>query len=378
MLILAMLAMSLDVLLGYTGLPSLGHAGIFGVAAYAVAVLSTTYQRRASGRPWPAASWSGTLLSALFGLFVSHVRDVYFLMITLAIGMVLWGISYRWIPMTGGDNGISGIPRLEAHVGSAGRRARSPSTTWRCSCSPCAVSCWRCSCARPFGLTLRGHPRKRIADAEPRVQHLAALLSELRHRRCVRQRRRRVWAYYNGFVSPTYLDLTASSELFLMVTLGGPGTLRRPGARRGAIVLLKNVISAYTQRWLLILGIVYIVTILVAPQGLWNLGVGREVRLKAGRYGGSRLIRERPIFRRTIDCVVCVERCVRVVTAAFCIVRLAASGAADGPIKIGFMAPLSGPYAQNGRDILNGFLLYLDEIGYRAARTPDPADRRGR
>ena len=63
-----------------------------------------------------------------------------------------------------------------------------------------------------------------------------------------------MWAYYNGFVSPTYLDLTASSELFLMVTLGGPGTLVGPALGAGAIVLLKNVISAYTQRWLLILG----------------------------------------------------------------------------------------------------------------------------
>ena len=81
-----------------------------------------------------------------------------------------------------------------------------------------------------------------------------------------------MWAYYNGFVSPTYLDLTASSELFLMVTLGGPATLIGPVVGAGAIVLLKNVISAYTARWLLILGIVYIVAILGAPQGLWNLG----------------------------------------------------------------------------------------------------------
>ena len=85
-----------------------------------------------------------------------------------------------------------------------------------------------------------------------------------------------MWAYYNGFVSPTYLDLTASSELFLMVTLGGPATLVGPVIGAGAIVMLKNVISAYTARWLLILGIVYIVTILWAPQGLWNLGQRRS------------------------------------------------------------------------------------------------------
>src|SRR5207237_6345734 len=114
--IFAILAMSLDILLGYTGLPSLGHAGIFGVAAYTVAVLSTSHQAGF----WTSVAGGiivGVLMSAALGLLVSHVRDVYFLMITLALGMVLWGVSYRWIPVTGGDNGISGIPRLEAHAG---------------------------------------------------------------------------------------------------------------------------------------------------------------------------------------------------------------------------------------------------------------------
>ena len=108
--------MSLDLLIGYTGLPSLGHAGFFGVAAYGVGVLSTTYHAGV----WTSIAGGflvGTLLAALFGLIVSHVRDVYFLMITMALGMVLWGLSFRWIPVTGGDNGISGIPRLEGLIG---------------------------------------------------------------------------------------------------------------------------------------------------------------------------------------------------------------------------------------------------------------------
>jgi branched-chain amino acid transport system permease protein len=269
MLIFAILAMSLDILLGYTGLPSLGHAGIFGVAAYTVAVLSTTHH---------VGFWGcvisgivvGTLLSAAFGLLVSHVRNVYFLMITLALGMVLWGVSYRWIPVTGGDNGISGIPRLEAH---AGLPVAGPVAFYYvallifivCSALMALVV------SSPFGFTLRG-----IRENESRMKSLGfntwlhcylsyvtsgafASVSGV------------LWAYYNGFVSPTYLDLTASSELFLMVTLGGPGTLVGPVLGAGAIVLLKNVISAYTQRWLLILGTFYIVTILAAPEGLWNL-----------------------------------------------------------------------------------------------------------
>jgi branched-chain amino acid transport system permease protein len=270
MLIFALLAMSLDILLGYTGLPSLGHAGFFGVAAYAVAVLSTTYH---------AGFWTcvvsgiliGTFLSALLGLLVSHVRDVYFLMITLALGMVLWGLSYRWIPVTGGDNGISGIPSLAAH---AGLPFAGPVAFYYVTLLVFVVcaSLLALLVSSPFGFTLIG-----IRENESRMKSLGvntwlhcyasyviagafASVSGV------------VWAYYNGFVSPTYLDLTASSELFLMVTLGGPGTLVGPVIGAGAIVLLKNVISAYTQRWLLILGTVYIITMLGAPDGLWNLG----------------------------------------------------------------------------------------------------------
>jgi branched-chain amino acid transport system permease protein len=196
-------------------------------------------------------------------------------MITLALGMVLWGLSYRWIPVTGGDNGISGIPRPDAI---AGWPLAGPITFYYVTllvfvvCGVLLALLVR----SPFGFTLRG-----IRENETRMKSLGfdtwlhcyvsyvvagafASVSGV------------VWAYYNGFVSPTYLDLTASSELFLMVTLGGPGTLVGPVVGAAAIVLLKNVISAYTQRWLLILGMVYIVTMLGAPDGLWNLG--RRVR----------------------------------------------------------------------------------------------------
>src|SRR5213595_596943 len=87
-IIFAILAMSLDILLGYAGLPSLGHAGIFGVAAYAIAILSTVHHA-GFWMCFAGALIVGTLVSAGFGLIVSHVRDVYFLMITLALGMVL-------------------------------------------------------------------------------------------------------------------------------------------------------------------------------------------------------------------------------------------------------------------------------------------------
>src|ERR1043166_921005 len=115
-LIFGLLAMSLDLLIGYTGLPSFGHAGFFGVAAYAVSVLATKYNANAATCV-AMGLVAGVAVSAISGLLVAHVRDVYFLMNTLALGMVLWGVSYRWMPITGGDNGLSGIPRLETEIG---------------------------------------------------------------------------------------------------------------------------------------------------------------------------------------------------------------------------------------------------------------------
>jgi branched-chain amino acid transport system permease protein len=270
MVILAILAMSLDILLGYTGLPSLGHAAFFGVAAYAVGVLATTY----SAGFWTCVVGGllvGTLLSAAFGLILSHVRDVYFLMITLALGMILWGLSFRWIPVTGGDNGISGIPSLAAHTGLP---LEGPVAFYYVALIVFVVcaALMALIVRSPFGLALRG-----IRENEGRMKSLGfntwlhcylsyVIAGAFASVAGV------VWAYYNGFVSPTYLDLTASSELFLMVTLGGPATLVGPVLGAAAIVLLKNVMSAYTARWLFILGVVYIVAILAAPKGVWNLG----------------------------------------------------------------------------------------------------------
>jgi branched-chain amino acid transport system permease protein len=185
--------------------------------------------------------------------------------------MVLWGLSYRWIPVTGGDNGISGIPPLAVHAGLPGG---GPTVFYYVTLLVfvvCAVL-MLVLVRSPFGLSLRG-----IRENEGRMKslgfntwlhcYLSYVISG-----AFASVAGVMWAYYNGFVSPTYLELTASSELFLMVTLGGPATLIGPVLGAGAIVLLKNVMSAYTARWLLILGIVYIVTILLAPQGVWNLG----------------------------------------------------------------------------------------------------------
>src|SRR5499427_4987857 len=109
-LILAILAMSLDILLGYTGLPSLGQAAYLGMGAYLTAILATRFHFGLDWSFWVVILLGillGAATAAFFGLFAIRASGVYFLMITLALGQCVWGLAYRWNSLTGGDNGIN-------------------------------------------------------------------------------------------------------------------------------------------------------------------------------------------------------------------------------------------------------------------------------
>src|SRR6266487_1102742 len=106
----SILAMSVDVLLGYTCLPSLGQAAYLGVGAYLTAILATRYQFGLGYDFWLVVVLGILLaaaLAAVFGLLAIRATGVYFLMITLALGQCVWGLAYRWNSLTGGDNGIN-------------------------------------------------------------------------------------------------------------------------------------------------------------------------------------------------------------------------------------------------------------------------------
>ena len=106
----SILVMSVDILLGYTGLPSLGQAAYLGVGAYLTAILATRYQFGLGYDFWLVVVFGILLaaaLAAIFGLLAIRATGVYFLMITLALGQCAWGLAYRWNSLTGGDNGIN-------------------------------------------------------------------------------------------------------------------------------------------------------------------------------------------------------------------------------------------------------------------------------
>lgn len=278
-LIFGILAMSLDILMGYTGLPSFGHSAFFGVAAYAVAILSTRYQIGFWGCVGSAILLS-TAVAAIFGLLVSHTRGVYFLMITLALSMVVWGLAFRWVGMTAGDNGISGIPRPD--LGEAVSMWDEITFYYFVLAVYLAVFLLIFLFLRsPFGQSLKG-----IRESESRMRNLgyntwlhkylsyvvAGMFSGISGI---------LWAYYNGFVSPSDVEITASFEAFLMVILGGPGTLVGPALGAGIIIFLQNFLSAFTERWLIVIGAVYILTILYLPQGIMALKVRRLIKSKS-------------------------------------------------------------------------------------------------
>jgi branched-chain amino acid transport system permease protein len=264
-LIYAVFAMSLDLLLGYTGLASLGHAAYFGVAAYVVAILVTRNQASF----WTclvAAILVATAVAAVFGLVAIRATGVYFLMITLALGMIVWGLAFRWVSVTMGDNGISGIPRPT--LLGVSFAAPLPFHYLSLAVFLLAFAALWLIVRSPFGLSLRG-----IRETERRMRALgydvwlhkyvafvlagafAGLAGAL-------------WAYYNGFVSPVEVHLITSVETLLMVALGGPGTLFGPILGSAVIVLFKHLLSLYTKRWLLILGLVYIGVIVLTPRGI--------------------------------------------------------------------------------------------------------------
>jgi branched-chain amino acid transport system permease protein len=265
-LIQAILAMSLDIVLGYIGLASLGHAAYFGLGAYSVGILTTRY-----GAKFWATLGTGIglamVVAAIFGLIALRAVGVYFLMITLALGMVVWGLAHRWVSMTQGDNGISGVPRPD--LGSPQFFADSLNFyVLALVAFLLAFGVLWVIVHSPFGKTLVG-----IRESESRMRTLGYHVWLHKYVAFIIAGGAAgfagvLWAYYNGFVSPADLELTTSVKILLMVALGGRGTLLGPAVGALIIVLLENLVSVYTHRWLLILGTVYIGTIVYAPEGI--------------------------------------------------------------------------------------------------------------
>lgn len=279
-LIYGLLAVSLDILAGYTGLISLGHASFLGVGAYGIA-----YALKIGLDPIPAIGFAmvAVLVTALlFGLVAVRVRELTFVILTLALGQIVWGLAYRWVSVSGGDNGLP-VPGRP----SFGPIDLSTDTSFYyfvlAVFAVCLFLMWLLV-RSPFGLSLRG-----IRDNEARMRtlgynvvmhkYLAFIISAF-----FAGIAGVLFAFYNLYVSPTMLDFAHNGTVVQMVIVGGLGTLWGPLMGAGVIVFFQQFVSIYVERWQTILGVIFILTVLFARGGMWGGIVNfiRWLQLRAG------------------------------------------------------------------------------------------------
>ena len=264
-LIAAIFALSLNLLVGFGGMTSLGHASYLGVAAYLSALLTSRY---GFGHGTAALiSILGTIvMAALFGLIALRATGLGFLMITLALSQVLWGLAYRMSDVTNGDNGITGLTRPSPFGIPLDSAA---SFYWfALAVTAFAFAMMAIFVSSSFGSSLKG-----VRD-QPR--RMAALGFNPWMIRWITFIYAGFWGgiagllyvYYNKYIHPTSLSTTSSAEALLGVIAGGSGTLGGPAVGAALVLLLKNYASAYVERWNMLLGLVFLFIVLVMPTGI--------------------------------------------------------------------------------------------------------------
>lgn len=279
-LILGLWAVSLNVLAGQTGLMSMGHAATLGTSAYVLALL-----QRDLGWSFfqaaPVAVAAAVAISVLFALSAARSSGVYFILVTLAQGMLVWGVVQRWSSITGGDDGLRGIKRPEAF---SDYYSYYWFALWIVGASLIALLLIQRS---QIGLRLRG-----IRDSPKRMAALGYSVGTQRLVAfCISGFFAGVagvlYAGYVQFISPSTVYVTQSVEGLLMVILGGINSFFGPLI--GAVVVLfgRAGLSLFTERWLTIMGVILILVVLFGHDGIagraraLSLAIRRRIRGRA-------------------------------------------------------------------------------------------------
>lgn len=259
-LAVGMLAASLNFLIGDAGMASLGHGGIAAASAYGAGWASR--QGMDQGMQVLIALVVTLIVSLVYGLLSMRTSGIYFLMVTLALGMVVYGLAFRLSQITGGENGITGIRRPD-FIGEywmyyyfvLAAFVLATALLWVVSRSP-------------FGASLRG-----IRDSESRMRSLgynvpAYRLGAFMISGFVAGLAGLLAVWHTHFVSPSAAGVHRSVLLIVMVILGGVGTMLGPVIGAAIVVLVENVLSNSVERWPTVLGLIFILVILFARAGI--------------------------------------------------------------------------------------------------------------
>jgi branched-chain amino acid transport system permease protein len=260
----AIFALGLNVLAGYGGLVSLGHAGLFGVTAYATGyMLQLGFGHTVSIM---AALIIGLVAMAIYAMLSLRSTGIGFIMITLALGEILWGLAYRWISLTGGDNGLSVKARPEPFgfsLADANTFYFATLVVFLLSLAAMAIFV-----RSPLGAALMG-----TRDQPRRMNALGYHVWAIRFYACLFSGLLTavsaiLFVYYTQFISPQTLALTSSAEVLLMVISGGAGTLLGPLVGSALVVVVKTVVSGFIERWNFLLGAIFVAIVILMPEGL--------------------------------------------------------------------------------------------------------------
>lgn len=277
-LVFAIFAMSLDLLIGYTGLLSFGHAAFFGISAYTVVIL---------GVHFGISGWIGLLAgivvsaiaAAIIGFFSIRVTGIPFLMLTMAFAQLLMSVSITWRSVTGGTDGLSGFKRPSLFGISLDDRA----VQFYVVAVGFLFVLWflRRLIASPLGsifIGIRENEQRMRAAGYPVDRFklisftLAGSLAGIGGA---------LYALQNAFVSSDILHWALSGDAIIMVILGGVGTVIGPAFGAAIFLMLKHVVSSHTDYWMLAVGAIFILCVIFLPLGFW--GVVRKVRARLAR-----------------------------------------------------------------------------------------------
>lgn len=274
--IYVLFALSLNVLIGYSGSVSFGHAAYFAIGGYGCAVLLTTYDWPLI-LAFPAAVVLSALAAAAIGYFCVRLTDIYFAMLTLAFAMFVWGVAFKWRAVTGGDDGFVGVDRPEFLT------YRAPHFYFALTVVTVSAAALWVICHSAFGRTLVAVRENRVRAGfvgvdTRRVRHVAFIVAGT-----FAGIAGALFALYNNGMYVESAFWTESARVLIMVLLGGMYSFFGPALGAAVLYFLQVVTVQYTEYWPTVLGGVLLVILMFAPEGI--VGLAKRV---FGQLGASR------------------------------------------------------------------------------------------
>jgi branched-chain amino acid transport system permease protein len=275
--VMGLAAMSLNFLLGFTGMLSFGHAAYFGLGAYGAAMAI----KYIAPNTWLGVALGvaiATVAAALIGALIARRRGVYFAMVTIAFGQVFYFIAFRWNGVTGGDDGLSGWHRMPLDFGFTTVDIYGNDKAFYYFVLAIFAVCTTIMAlllASPFGRTLLA-----IRENERRARFLGIPVE------------RHIWlsfviscffvsvagalyALLNNFTDPRALRFDLSGNLVIMAVLGGMRSFFGPLIGAAVFVALQDYVSSHTENWMSVIGLVFVLVVRFFPRGILGVLRGR-------------------------------------------------------------------------------------------------------